>query len=190
MKICLDPGHGGKDPGAIGPNRTKEKDIVLSVSHMLFNILVQQKHSVTLTRAADFFIPLWKRAEIANDIPTDIFISIHCNSSTSPKSHGWEIWTSPGETGADALATHIGQAWKQDFSQMRIRSDFSDGDVDKERNLAVLRKTFMPAVLVELQFLNNPKWETFLKSQQNQKAMAQTIAEGVETWQNTKQLIL
>ncbi len=79
--VVIDPGHGGKDPGALGSS-SKEKDIVLSVGQKLGN-LIEQNHpdvDVLYTRNKDIFVPLNKRAEIANKAQADLFISIHCNA--------------------------------------------------------------------------------------------------------------
>lgn len=79
--IVIDPGHGGKDPGAVGSRRVKEKDVVLAISKILFDTL---KNDTTLnpilTRSTDVFIPLHKRTQFANDKNADLFISIHANS--------------------------------------------------------------------------------------------------------------
>ena len=79
--IVIDPGHGGKDPGAIGPNGVKEKDIVLSIGLKLAEQLKQYKGlTVYMTRSDDTFIPLVGRTRFANDKKADVFVSIHANS--------------------------------------------------------------------------------------------------------------
>ncbi len=92
--IVLDPGHGGKDPGAIGPNkRLKEKNIVLDVGLKLRDILVKTgRYKVYMTRETDRFIPLMERANIAARKDADLFISIHANASRSRRSHGIEVY--------------------------------------------------------------------------------------------------
>jgi N-acetylmuramoyl-L-alanine amidase len=78
--IVLDPGHGGKDPGAIGHNSIKEKDVVLSVGLKLKKKLEEKGFAVKMTRSSDEFIELAKRPKMASDWGGDLFISLHCNA--------------------------------------------------------------------------------------------------------------
>jgi N-acetylmuramoyl-L-alanine amidase len=90
--IVLDPGHGGKDPGAIAFG-LKEKDIVLKVAKMLAPILEKRlRCKVILTRTTDVFIPLEERTAIANTHDADLFVSLHINASPSEKAHGIETY--------------------------------------------------------------------------------------------------
>ena len=91
-RIIIDPGHGGKDPGAIGPSGTYEKDITLSIARKLEPILEKDGWEVYLTRDDDRFIPLSRRSEMANKLHGDIFISIHCNGSKRRTSEGFEVF--------------------------------------------------------------------------------------------------
>jgi len=91
--IVIDPGHGGKDPGAIGPRGTKEKDLVLKMAHKLAKELHRDlKIRVILTRYHDVFLPLAERTTIANREKTDLFISIHANASLKSRTKGFEIY--------------------------------------------------------------------------------------------------
>jgi len=91
--VVIDPGHGGKDPGAIGPRGTKEKDITLSIARKLAKkIRKRLKIRAILTRTGDYFVPLNKRTEMANSADADIFISIHANASLKPSSRGFEVY--------------------------------------------------------------------------------------------------
>lgn len=182
MRIVIDPGHGGSDPGAIGPGGTREKDITLAVASRLGALLVGQQHEIILTRDGDTFVGLAARASLANSRKADAFISIHCNAAVSRQAHGFEAWTSRGQTRADSLASSITSFWSVEFPGQRIRADWSDGDVDKESGFYVLRKTAMPAVLLELQFISHPQWERWLRELENQNRMATVIAAGVEAW--------
>jgi N-acetylmuramoyl-L-alanine amidase len=182
MKLVIDPGHGGSDPGAIGPAGTREKDITLAVSGRLGALLVGQGHEIVLTRDGDTFVSLAARADVANSRKADAFISIHCNAAVSRAAHGFEVWTSRGQTRADALSSRISTAWSLEFPFMTIRADWSDGDADKESGFAVLRKTSMPAALLELQFISHPEWEKWLNDKINQDRMAAAIAAGVGAW--------
>ena len=91
--IVLDPGHGGKDPGAISKYyRLKEKDINLDIAVRLKRLLASSGMKVYLTRERDVFIPLWKRAEFANKKRADLFISVHANASRSSHLRGFEVY--------------------------------------------------------------------------------------------------
>ena len=95
--VALDPGHGGEDPGAIGPNGTREKDIVLSIAHRL-----RQRINATtingnpmrafMTRDADFFVPLYNRVDKARKVQADLFISIHADAFTNPQANGASVF--------------------------------------------------------------------------------------------------
>jgi len=91
--IVIDPGHGGKDPGAIGRRGTKEKDVVLKIAHKLAKDLHKNlKTRVILTRYHDIFLPLAERTAIANREKADLFISIHCNASLKSRTKGFEVY--------------------------------------------------------------------------------------------------
>ncbi|MEA1964331.1 MAG: N-acetylmuramoyl-L-alanine amidase [Candidatus Aerophobetes bacterium] len=92
-KVILDPGHGGKDPGAIGPTGLKESEITLSVAEELKKILEDNLGvKVYLTRSRDRFIPLDERTEIANRLGGDIFVSIHANAGFNRQAKGVETF--------------------------------------------------------------------------------------------------
>lgn len=90
--IVIDPGHGGKDPGAIGRSGLREKDVVLDISKRLKRILERYRIKVILTRDTDRFISLWQRANIANTNKADFFISIHANAFRSRWTSGFEVY--------------------------------------------------------------------------------------------------
>lgn len=190
--VVIDGGHGDKDPGAIGPKGTKEKDVNLSVALALGDILTKRHVKVFFTRQTDrvswnsgvLKTDLSSRIRIANNIAvankefTVIFVSIHSNSGSATAS-GMEIYTTKGDTSADKLAELICEAWPG-----AIRKDLSDGDSDKEANFAVISKTNMPAVLIELGFISNPVEEQQLASQSFQLLAAKSIADGIGRYFN------
>ncbi|MBD3224127.1 MAG: hypothetical protein GF313_05320 [Caldithrix sp.] len=92
--IVIDPGHGGKDPGALGYGGVQEKDIVLPISLRLGEIIKKKLPNVTVvyTRDDDTFIPLWKRTKIANANDGKLFISIHCNATEAGRARGFETY--------------------------------------------------------------------------------------------------
>ncbi len=93
MIIVIDPGHGGKDPGALGRKGTREKDIVLKISEQLRDLLAKQtKAKVFMTRDSDVFIKLKDRATFANEHHADLFVSIHINSHPKKSIKGLELY--------------------------------------------------------------------------------------------------
>jgi N-acetylmuramoyl-L-alanine amidase len=124
--VALDPGHGGEDPGAIGPNGTKEKDVVLQMAHRLKerinNTVLKTKSGqlplrAFLTRDADFFLPLHVRVQKAQKVQADLFISLHADAFLTPQARGASVfalsqgaassaaarWMANKENGADAI---------------------------------------------------------------------------------------
>jgi N-acetylmuramoyl-L-alanine amidase len=92
--IVIDPGHGGKDPGAIGRGGLQEKTVVLRVAKELRQIMRQALpyYRIVMTRKRDVFVPLRQRAEIANKYPAQLFVSLHVNASRKRAAHGIETW--------------------------------------------------------------------------------------------------
>jgi len=184
MRICIDPGHGGYDPGACGQNSTQEKDINLVVSLMLAQKLQQQGFEVKLTRDSDDTpwnedTDLQVRCDIANEWNADLFISIHCNSAANSAAIGTEIWTSRGQTESDILAEYVVEFIKEILPMEVLRVDLSDGDSDKEANYYVLKNTNMPAFLSELAFISNYEEEQLLNDPNFQDNYTDIICKGV-----------
>ena len=91
--VVIDPGHGGEDPGAIGPRKTMEKDIVLNVAEKLAYFLNQSNEiKAFLTRKKDYFIPLEERSKIAREYGAELFISLHADGSFNPQARGSSIY--------------------------------------------------------------------------------------------------
>jgi N-acetylmuramoyl-L-alanine amidase len=93
-RVVIDPGHGGHDPGAVGPNGLFEKDVVLDIAIKIRDIMKKEYpyYEVVLTRDKDIFIPLKDRAKIANNIGADLFLSIHANASPNRHARGIETY--------------------------------------------------------------------------------------------------
>ncbi|MFH0130988.1 N-acetylmuramoyl-L-alanine amidase [Variovorax sp. VaC1] len=106
--VALDPGHGGEDPGAIGPNGTREKDIVLQVAHRLRERINAGSVNGSpmrafLTRDADFFVPLGVRVQKARRVQADLFVSIHADAFTTPAARGASVFAL-SQSGASSSA--------------------------------------------------------------------------------------
>jgi N-acetylmuramoyl-L-alanine amidase len=91
--VVIDPGHGGEDPGAIGPRKTMEKDIVLKIGEKLIHLLNQDREiKAFLTRKGDYFIPLEERIKISREYGADLFVSLHTDGSFNPQARGSSIY--------------------------------------------------------------------------------------------------
>jgi N-acetylmuramoyl-L-alanine amidase len=104
-RVVLDPGHGGKDVGAIGWAGVREKDVTLDVAHRVAPVLASQGIEVVLTRDDDTFVSLEERTARANAVAADLFVSIHCNASESRAPHGIETYVL--DTSRDEIAARI-----------------------------------------------------------------------------------
>lgn len=161
MKIMIDPGHGGKALGAIGPSGIKEKNINLGMAFVLQGILYVRGYEVFLTRDKDVDVSLSARVTAANRQKVNLFVSLHCNASKLRNISGMEVYSSVGKTHSDIWAKTI-----QDAMLLRFygHKDFA-GKGTSEENFYVLRKTKASAVLIEAEFISNPIQEFFLKTQ-------------------------
>ena len=102
--VALDPGHGGEDPGAIGPGGTREKDVVLQIAHRLRDRINQQPNMrAYLTRDADFFVPLHVRVQKARSVKADLFISLHADAFFTETPQGASVFAL-SEKGASSSA--------------------------------------------------------------------------------------
>lgn len=175
-KAFINPGHCiGIDPGAVGPNGVEEAVVVNNVGNKVKTYLEAAGVEVEILQDDS----LENICSAANASDADVFISLHCNASDNPQANGTEIFTSRGETSADYLATCLMRQFSNTFPDIDVRSDYSDGDVDKEAGFYVLNNTNMPAVLFEIAFISNPWEEAFLSSELNQDEIAKAIARGI-----------
>jgi N-acetylmuramoyl-L-alanine amidase len=172
--VVIDPGHGGKDPGAIG-FKINEKDVVLNLAKKLNDHLGQyEKAVVSLTRWDDRFLELSERAKFANDRNADLFISLH-NNAASASAHGFEsfIYVNASTTTA-RYQTILHEQVMNYLAQVGIH------DRGKKRaNYAVLRETKMPAILLENLFITNEKENKLLKDDAFLDNLAAAIAVGI-----------
>jgi N-acetylmuramoyl-L-alanine amidase len=105
-RVVLDPGHGGHDPGAIGPTGLREKDVALDIAHRAAPLIARELGvSTLLTRDADVFVPLEERTARANAFGADLFVSIHCNATE--RSGGSGVMTFVLDDSKDQLASRI-----------------------------------------------------------------------------------
>ena len=135
--IALDPGHGGEDPGAIGPTGLKEKDVVLAVALKLRDRLNANPNiRVMMTRDADFFVPLQDRVKKARRVQADLFVSIHADAFFTPAARGASVFVL-----SDGAASSTAARWMAD------RENAADMVGGVNSNLAVKDASVMRAML-------------------------------------------
>lgn len=175
MKILLDPGHGGKDSGALGPNGYAEKDANLYASKLLANELSIRGASVYLSREADKFIELDDRQTIIDNLEPTLSLSVHHNSlpdGGNPDTKGFStFWYHPQ---AQSLAMYLHNYVVKDTGRPAY-GVFWD-------NLALARPSSAPSVLLEWGFMSNPSEFELIANPQEQQKMAKSIAEGITQW--------
>jgi len=168
MQVVLDAGHGGKQPGTVMGD-VLEKDITLSITLLLQKKLEAKGAEVIMTRNTDQDVSLPDRSQVANDAEADCFVSIHCNSYEDPSVHGFECYYYQSEEGKTLADTITQTADSHSISTRRV----------KEADFAVLRETFVPAVLIEVGFLTNEQERGNLLSTKYQEQLADAITDGI-----------
>ena len=192
--IVVDPGHGGRDPGKIGVSGVPEKEINLEVSKRLATVLGQMGAAVILTRDSDIDLSdssatgwhgkkrqdLSRRAGLANDRNADLYISIHCNAFTSPREHGAQVFSHPQSTEGKILAEVIQKEMALILGNTTRKA--------KQVDYYAIRKTKMPAVIVEIGFITNPKEDKQLQDPLYQSKVAWSVAAGIIKYFNNQQV--
>ena len=195
--IILGTAHLKSTPGKCSPDkRLKEyaysREIVSAVkailSNMGYNVFVDiEDADLNVTQQQELSL----RCKIVNELCKQydcIYVSIHVNAAASDgKWHnatGWEIYTSPGKTKADDLATCIFNAAKYNLKDKKLRTDLSDGDPDKEANLYVLKHTNCPAVLTENFFMDTKSDVDYLLSDEGFHEITRLHVEGILSYLN------
>jgi len=184
VTVVLDPGHGGRQPGALGPSGLMEKEVNLDIGRRTEKLLSQAGARVIMTRTDDSsLIPvasrddlrreLRMRADVANRTNADLFVAIHCNSSGSRmrRTGSETYYCTPRSLG---LAKVMQQVLVE---ELKLR----DGGIHT-RNFVVVSEAPMPAVLVEIAYLNDPTEEALLGSPEFRQRAAQAIANGVSRY--------
>lgn len=149
MKFYLDFGHGGKDSGAVGFNGTFESNVVLKIGLILKSMLENNGHTVITTRCDDTYYSLSYRTDKANKYNCDYFISLHMNSFSNRNARGCEVWvydkSSRLYNTSQSICNNLSKALNTPNRGVTVSKSFS-----------VLRKSKMPALLVEVDFISNP----------------------------------
>lgn len=194
MKILIDNGHGENTPGKRSPDgRLQEWAYTREIADIV--VFGLRKHGIDAERIVkeNIDVPLSERCKRANNIYREtrknaILVSIHCNAAGNGSqwmnARGWEAWTSVGQTKADALAEHLYKAAEE--TGLKTRKDMTDGDVDKEGHLYILKHTKCPAVLTENFFQDNKEDVEYLLSSEGKRTVANIHVEGIINYLNSK----
>ena len=166
--VFLDPGHGGKDPGAVGVTNLFEKDVCLNVALAVRNLL-KDKVDVRLTRTTDVFLALNRRPAAAGSAA---YVSIHCNAHTTQTANGTETFF---RTGGTAESRRLAELLQRELIESLKRRNRGV----KTANFRVLRQGVVPSALVELAFISNPEEERILRSPVGQQDAAEAISKGI-----------
>jgi N-acetylmuramoyl-L-alanine amidase len=212
--VVIDPGHGGKDPGAPGA-RSHEKDVTLAAARALKARLERTgRYRVVMTRASDVYIPLESRVRIARAADADLFISLHADSGPTTAMRGASVYTlsERGESrvtkvlrkddwlmpvslpGADRTVGEIILDLTQRSTRNRsavfaelLLEHISDETPllrrsHRDGNLMVLLAPDVPAVLLEMGFINNPDDERTLTDSASRKRLMNAVGDAVDAW--------
>ncbi|MEO1715750.1 MAG: N-acetylmuramoyl-L-alanine amidase [Planctomycetota bacterium] len=164
--------------------------LLLDAGVRVFDVVLgaEWHRAPTWQELEQYDVPLRTRVDRANRHPDGLYLSLHSNAvgnvnqGKGRSARGVEMYTSKGQTGADAVADSLIGAFRKRFAEHKLpirRGDWRDGDVDMEQNFYVLRKTLMPAVLGEVGFFTNILDASILVSEEGQRAIAEAYAAGV-----------
>jgi N-acetylmuramoyl-L-alanine amidase len=172
--VMLDPGHGGKDPGAIGLGGLREVDVILPVAKRVSELLEKQGIAVKMTRNSDYFVGLDERVTMSRDAGATLFVSIHANS----------IDNRPDVNGLEVYHYNLGKSFAETVHSAVLDYVNKNGFYLANRNVRsarflVLRKSAIPAILVETGYLTSEAESARLRREDYQKVMAEAIAKGI-----------
>ncbi|MDY3875410.1 MAG: N-acetylmuramoyl-L-alanine amidase [Megamonas funiformis] len=181
--ITIDPGHGGSDSGAVGPNGYTEKEGAFAISQKVASILNQSGAKVVMTRDSDVDVygpnasarnELQARVDVGNNANSDIFVSIHCNAFVNPAANGTQTFYYG--------SSYQGQRLAQSIQEKMIEANGLRDRGISTCNFYVVKHSYMPAVLIETAFITNYDEEALLSDDEWQTTMAKAIAEGINEY--------
>ena len=179
-KIVLDPGHGGSDPGAIGPNGLQEKTVNLDIALKTAQILRDRGATVILTRTGDAYVDLYERPEIANRNDADLFVSIHSNSTINRATAGTSTYhVREPEEGLEDIRTE-GISLARSIQKSLVNGLKRQDKGVMQANFVVLVQSKVPAALAEVAYLSNLEEVRLLGDDSFRLKAATAIADGIE----------
>lgn len=194
MIILIDNGHGKETMGKRSPDgKLMEWAYAREIARRIVCKLKNEYNlDARLLTPEDADISLQERVKRANELynrdKNTIVVSVHCNAAGDGSKWmtgtGWEVWTSPGKTRSDDLATELYEAAKKELVDIKMRSDYSDNDPDKEAKFYILTKTKGIAVLTENMFQDNKNDVEFLLSEEGKEKITQLHINGIINYIN------
>jgi N-acetylmuramoyl-L-alanine amidase len=195
--VVVDPGHGGNDSGAVGPQGTVEKDVALALARILARQL-EKKYVIVLTRDGDYGLDLYRRTGLANQHNAALFLSIHTGAGFLAKASGITVFhlqeDAPGSYPADSDS--IPEDWDE-LQYKHIPSSkgwarllaarlagtvrFSDSSI-RSAPLAVLEGADMPSLLIEIGYLTNPNEENALQDPETLERIGLAIGDSIDDY--------
>lgn len=184
--IIIDPGHGGEDYGthSLGKPVYHEKYLTLSTAKLLNSYLQNLGYRTLMTRETDIFIPLEKRAEMANNQSPTLFVSVHYNSAPNRDAQGIEVFYYRNDT--NSIRVKKSKVLAEKVLSCLIKNTKAKDRGIKNGNFCVIRETAMPAILIEAGFLTNQEELEKIKTSQYIKSLAWGIAQGIDQYLKTK----
>ncbi|MBA3386711.1 MAG: N-acetylmuramoyl-L-alanine amidase [Chthoniobacterales bacterium] len=167
--IVIDAGHGGFDRGGVPRQRVGEKNLTLDVARRLRRVLQESGYRVIMTRNSDVFVPLGERVAIANSYRNATFVSVHFNSSSRVGANGIETYYYGRDSASLAANIH----------RNVVAGSPSENRGIRRRGFFVLRRTKIPAVLVECGFLTNPTEASYALRPSYRQKLAEEIGRGL-----------
>lgn len=171
--VAIDPGHGGRDPGAVGIGGLQEKQVIFPIAQQVATILREQGIDVVMTRNSDIELDLDPRVQIAERASADLFVSIHANAInlSRPDVNGLETYYYSNAGASFARTVHDVVLQTMGMSDRRVR----------QARFYVLRRTSMPAILIEVGFVTGAEDIRNLRDPAWRSRMADAIARGIIT---------
>ncbi|MDB6053507.1 MAG: hypothetical protein JWN25_1030 [Verrucomicrobiales bacterium] len=195
--ICIDPGHGGKDPGNV-TGQTQEKHHTLALAREVSALLQKADFKVVTTRSSDKYIERSDRSDLANRTKADLFLSLHFNSAPSREVKGVEVYcltpvgassTNARGEGSNARASRGNSMNSQNiFLAYQVQKSLINKLATEDRSVRrarfeVLREVSMPAILIESGYMSNSQEGRNLSDPKYLKQLAQAIVDGVLSYQ-------
>ncbi len=173
--VMIDPGHGGRDPGAIGLGGLQEVDVIMPIAKKLVNILESKGIATKMTRDGDYYVGLDERVALANRYDATIFVSIHANSIDGrPDVNGLETYYYGSEGSKLAEIVH-----RNVLSTVTAKGFYLGDRNTRSARFLVLRKSRVPAILVETGYLTNEAEVARLRRDDYRAVEAEGIAKGI-----------
>jgi N-acetylmuramoyl-L-alanine amidase len=177
--IVIDPGHGGRDGGARGQAGTKEKDVVLDIAKRLAAELRRKGVRLTLTRRDDRYLSPEARARASNSLKPDALVSLHTNSYRQASVAGVETWVSDRKYAPSKRADRASRTLAEAVQRELVRATRSRDRGVRRGSYKVLRRSKVPAALVEVGFISNAAEEKKLADAKWREKIAKALAKAV-----------